>query len=341
MDAYRITAEDISSYENYLRENEYASGSIEEYLRGIRRLTGWLEGRPADRNGVAAWKESLIAAGYAPVTINAMLAAVNGFFRYAGREDCRVRELRIQKRVFRDGERELEKEEYLRLLAAAASNGQERLALLTPGNYGADFIASLLPDCRIRPVMVENVHIVHMHPLQALVDTGDQVLAAAVVPVGAGPHIVSRLGGQEQLVPVGMPVRVHVQAEVPLRLPVGRAVIVRQVEVGDAQVEGCQQQRALVREGRQAAKKLPLRHCIRNGHVRRSVLALQVHSADEGGTHPVKARFFRSGGTSSFHIGFLPVHTWRVPPYMSVVRAVPRILLNSRALQKSIPAPSI
>lgn len=47
-----------------------------------------------------------------------------------GRGDCRVKYLKIQRRLFRRGERDLTKEEYKRLLEAAGSSGKERLALL-------------------------------------------------------------------------------------------------------------------------------------------------------------------------------------------------------------------
>ena len=70
-------------------------------------------------------------AAYAPVTVNAMLAAANRFFAAQGWEDCRVKALRIQRRVFRSAERELTKDEYVRLVETAAGNGQERLALVT------------------------------------------------------------------------------------------------------------------------------------------------------------------------------------------------------------------
>ena len=78
----------------------------------------------------AAWKEGLVAQGYAPATVNAMLAAVNGLLAFLGREDCRVKLLRIQRRLFRDPARELTGEEYRRLLDTARARGRERLALL-------------------------------------------------------------------------------------------------------------------------------------------------------------------------------------------------------------------
>ncbi|MBC8577475.1 tyrosine-type recombinase/integrase [Oscillospiraceae bacterium BX1] len=49
---------------------------------------------------------------------------------FLGRGDCRVRYLRIQRRLFRGRERELNREEYLRLLETAQKEGRERLRLL-------------------------------------------------------------------------------------------------------------------------------------------------------------------------------------------------------------------
>lgn len=59
-----------------------------------------------------------------------MLAALNGLFRFMGWEDCRVKFLKIQRRLFRDPSRELSRAEYEHLLKTARERGQERLALL-------------------------------------------------------------------------------------------------------------------------------------------------------------------------------------------------------------------
>ena len=57
-----------------------------------------------------------------------MLSAVNRLLKFLGREECRIKFLRIQRRTFRERDRELTRAEYQRLLDAAA--GQERLGLL-------------------------------------------------------------------------------------------------------------------------------------------------------------------------------------------------------------------
>ena len=59
-----------------------------------------------------------------------MLVGLNGFFQFMGWEGCKVRSLRLQRRLFREDSRELTREEYDRLTAAAHALGRERLALL-------------------------------------------------------------------------------------------------------------------------------------------------------------------------------------------------------------------
>ncbi len=125
-----IDSNQLTAYAAHLRAEERSPGTIENYLRHVRTFAVWAGDRPISKELAAEWKAHLLTRGYAPVTINAMLAAMNGFFRFLGREDCRVKFLKVQRRLFRDTGRELTRLEYERLLAAAESRGQERLALL-------------------------------------------------------------------------------------------------------------------------------------------------------------------------------------------------------------------
>ena len=90
---------------------------------------------------------------------------------------------------------------------------------------------------RVGTVMVEDIHVFQPHPLQALVAAGDQVLARTPFAVGAGPHQVARLAGDDQLVAERHQVLLQNPAEGDLRRTRFRAVVVREVEVGDAEVE--------------------------------------------------------------------------------------------------------
>lgn len=130
MEAYHLTPAQAAAYEVHLRREERAAGTVEKYLRDLRAFARWLGGRPVTQEAVAAWKDSLCGRGYAPVTVNSMLAALNGCFDFLGWNGLRVKFLKIQRRLFRDTGRELTRPEYDRLVQTARNLGRERLALL-------------------------------------------------------------------------------------------------------------------------------------------------------------------------------------------------------------------
>ena len=130
MKNHSLIPEQITAFERYLRTEERSSGTIEKYLRDVRAFAVWLNGRIVTKETAAGWKEHLLDRHYAPVAINSMLAAINAFFRFVGWEDCRVKFLKIQRRMFREASRELSREEYDRLLSTAHTLGRDRLALL-------------------------------------------------------------------------------------------------------------------------------------------------------------------------------------------------------------------
>ncbi len=127
---YFITEEMVAGFSAYLLQEERAGGTIGKYLHDVRAFAAWLNGGPVTKETVTEWKRCLLAQQYVPATINSMLAALNGLFRFLGWEDCRVKFLKLQRRLFRESSRELTRSEYDRLIAAAQQRGQERLALL-------------------------------------------------------------------------------------------------------------------------------------------------------------------------------------------------------------------
>ena len=130
MERKTMTKKEIRQFSDALAEEERSAGTIEKYVRDVRRFAAWLDGEEVSRERTAAWRDGLLERGYAPVTVNSMVAAVNQFFTFLGWEDCKVKALKIQRKLFRDDRRELTREEYQRLLDAAHGLGRERLALL-------------------------------------------------------------------------------------------------------------------------------------------------------------------------------------------------------------------
>ena len=103
---------------------------MEKYLRGVEQFAAFLEGGAVTKAAAARWKERLLAEGQSPATVNGKLTALDRFLAFAGWEECRVRHLKVQRRLFRESSRELTREEYGRLVAAARAAGKERLELL-------------------------------------------------------------------------------------------------------------------------------------------------------------------------------------------------------------------
>ena len=92
-------------------------------------FAAFLCGAKVTSETIRPWKDDLREKNYAPSTINACLAALNGFFCFCGWTD-RARFPKIQRRLFRDSRQELTRGEYERLVAAAEATGDRGLALL-------------------------------------------------------------------------------------------------------------------------------------------------------------------------------------------------------------------
>ena len=120
----------LSDFIDYLRTEERSAGTIEKYMRDVRKFFCWLGDKTLEKVQVSAWRAHLLTDGYAPETVNSMIVALNRFLDFIGRSDCRVHTLRIQRKLFRRPDRELTRPEYERLVQTAERRGQERLALL-------------------------------------------------------------------------------------------------------------------------------------------------------------------------------------------------------------------
>ena len=112
----------------------------------------------------------------------------------------------------------------------------QRLAALHGSGKGPHGL--LQRSVGVHAVVVVDVHVVQAQPLQALVQAGQQILAAAPVTIGAVPHGIPCLGADDELIAVGHEVLVQDAAEVLLGTARLRAIVVGQVKVSDAVVEG-------------------------------------------------------------------------------------------------------
>lgn len=124
-----ISKETIEQYLTYQREQERSRATLQKYRHDLNALLEFLNGEELTKTALIGWKEKLTGE-YAPVSVNAMLAAVNGYVRFMGWLELTVKPLKIQQSLFLDEEKELTKAEYVRLVNAAREKENERLALV-------------------------------------------------------------------------------------------------------------------------------------------------------------------------------------------------------------------
>ena len=130
MNSHTLTSAHITAYARFLLDEERASATVEKYIRDIRSFASWLEGREVSKDTVVQWKSDLLAQDKAPSTVNGKLSALNGLFGFLGWDDRRIKFLKLQKKVFRETDRELTREEYRRLLETARCRYLNWLELL-------------------------------------------------------------------------------------------------------------------------------------------------------------------------------------------------------------------
>lgn len=122
---------DLQNFRDYLQEEEKSAVTIQKYLRDARTFAAYVGSRPVTKNVTVAYKTMLQQRGYAVRSVNSMLASLNGLLDFLGWSDCKAKSLRQQKQIYTPEERELTKEEYMQLLAAAKGQAQTQLVLQT------------------------------------------------------------------------------------------------------------------------------------------------------------------------------------------------------------------
>ena len=125
-----MISEQLASFRAYLQDEERSEATVEKYLCEVTQFAAWLNDTEVTKSAVAEWKEHLLTSGYEPSTVNGKLTALDRFFDFMGWPDCKVKHLKLQRRLFRDDSRELTKAEYERLIETAEEMGKERLSLL-------------------------------------------------------------------------------------------------------------------------------------------------------------------------------------------------------------------
>ena len=124
-----ITQEQLDAFRAALENEEKSAATLDKYGRDARYFAQWLGSQPLTHQVALQYKNDLLTR-FAASSVNSILAALNSFFRFIGREDCRVRQVRVQYQTYCPEDRELSVQEYAALVRTARQQGRVRIALL-------------------------------------------------------------------------------------------------------------------------------------------------------------------------------------------------------------------
>ena len=109
----------------------------------------------------------------------------------------------------------------------------------------------------IGAMMVKNIHIIQPHAFQTLIQTGDQILFRAKIPIRPIPHGVTGFGRNNQFIPIRAKIAFEDGAEVLLRRAGRRPVIIRQIKMRHTAVKRRAQGLPIMLKAVHAAKVVP------------------------------------------------------------------------------------
>ena len=134
----RVTGKQVEEFLAYLVREEKSERTVEKYGRDVRAFCAFLPvGKAVEKERVLAYKEHLVKR-YAPSSVNSMLAAVNSFFVFLGREELKVKLFKVQKVLYSRPEREMTEKDYEKLVRTARRCGDLSMSMLlqTIGSTG-------------------------------------------------------------------------------------------------------------------------------------------------------------------------------------------------------------
>ena len=91
---------------------------------------------------------------------------------------------------------------------------------------------------RVGTVAVEDIHIIEPHALEGCIQAGKHIFARAPFAIGTGPHIVACFRGDDELIAIWMKILFEQCAEIFFGRAGRRTVVVGEVEMRDAEIEG-------------------------------------------------------------------------------------------------------
>lgn len=101
-----------------------SEATLAKYMHDVLCFAKFANGQQVNKSLTLAYKAEL-EQKYAIASANSMIAALNAFLRFVGWLDCCVKQFKVQKKTYCSEEKELTKEEYIRLVRTAEQKHNE------------------------------------------------------------------------------------------------------------------------------------------------------------------------------------------------------------------------
>ena len=125
---------EILKFCTYLKDEEKSKATIEKYERDVRKFLDFLEDvckatNKISKDVVLDYKEMLMSE-YEASSVNSMLAALNQYLSFIGKEECKVKQIKIQRKAFLEDDKCLTIKEARKLMSKAEQMGKARLKVV-------------------------------------------------------------------------------------------------------------------------------------------------------------------------------------------------------------------
>lgn len=187
-----LTPELFDEFLSSLRQKGRTPDTLLAYRRSLNLLYQSLRGEKLlCRSTLNAWRDQLLASGYAPRTVNLCISAANSLLEYCGRRELQVPSpLKPEQAI----QPELTRSEYLRLLSAARVLGCEQVYLLVKVFGSTGLALQELPRLTVEAAQAGRLYLSGL-VLHIPVCLREELLDyAARKGVAAGPLFVTRSG---------------------------------------------------------------------------------------------------------------------------------------------------
>lgn len=120
-----ITTRELAAFQQEMLDNEIAPATVKRYRSVTEDFASWLGDRSLSKELLLEWRNSLDKSA---ATVNVAVAAVNRLLTFLDCGGLHLKHVKTQRSIFRPAEKELSREEYVRLVQTAERLGKARLA---------------------------------------------------------------------------------------------------------------------------------------------------------------------------------------------------------------------